>query len=239
MPPYTLLNDRPALKDALSRDALLDRVADQVTHSVPPLAIGIHGDWGSGKTSFLRQLRLLLDFDADKTALKLEAEKHGAHTLVAKSLARSVQPVVTVWFEAWRYQNEPAPIVALLHEMRAQLPNSKKVIDKLSKLTQITTKAILGGLSDIANKISIDHAPSGQKIEAIGEKWERENFRSALLTENHRDHLEQLSRDLLPRPIRGSSVTPRLVIFVDDLDRCNPEAVYRLLEGIKISEVCT
>ena len=41
------------------------------------------------------------------------------------------------------------------------------------------------------------------------------------------------SAQLLPRK-RAGEAPPRLVVFIDDVDRCEPEAAYRLLEGLKI-----
>ena len=35
-------------------------------------------------------------------------------------------------------------------------------------------------------------------------------------------------------PRRKNGASPRLAVFIDDVDRCEPEAAYRLLEGLKI-----
>ncbi|HIJ64991.1 MAG TPA: hypothetical protein HPP77_03495 [Candidatus Hydrogenedentes bacterium] len=45
-------NDEPTLDDGLDRLGLVRRVGDMVATCKPPYAVGIHGDWGCGKTSF-------------------------------------------------------------------------------------------------------------------------------------------------------------------------------------------
>ena len=44
---------------------------------------------------------------------------------------------------AWRYQHEPAPVVALLHEIRAQLPAASKLFDSAKKLGEVSIKSAL------------------------------------------------------------------------------------------------
>lgn len=103
-----LLNDEPTIDDTLDRTSLVNEVAQVVSKCRPPQVFGIHGDWGLGKTSFLHQLQMCLT---------------GTSPLASPEtpLAPEAQKLATVWFEAWRYQYEQAPIVALLHEIRSQL----------------------------------------------------------------------------------------------------------------------
>ena len=62
---------------------------------------------------------------------------------------------------------------------------------------------------------------------------ESENLAVSLPSHTLREHLRQAVGQLLPKN-KVAGVSPRLVVFIDDVDRCEPEAAYRLLEGLKI-----
>jgi hypothetical protein len=112
-----LHNDEPTLLDLLERRPLLVQVGDAVARCKPPFVFGIHGDWGAGKTSFLHQLQLYLTGECPQQPPEAMKQIEGEGQLVARYAAH----VTVVWFEAWRYQQEQAPIVALLQEIRTQL----------------------------------------------------------------------------------------------------------------------
>ena len=79
-------------------------MAEQIAVDQAPMVLGLHGDWGSGKTSALRAMQY-----------HLSGENHRAEKMPDDDIAKGEYQghVVTVWFEAWRYQNEAAPVVAL------------------------------------------------------------------------------------------------------------------------------
>lgn len=141
--------------------------------------------------------------------------------------------VKVVWFEAWRYQNEEAPVVALL-QIRSQLAWYVKFLKKLDKLAHVTIRGALLSLEDLTKKIGFQ----ASKMEKAGEKWEKENLASALPSNTVREQLEQaidqLLQNLFGTKQKGSTPKRRIVVIIDDLDRCNPEGAYRLLEGLKI-----
>ena len=134
-------NDEPALLDTLERGELIKEVGDAIARCTPPQVFGVHGDWGLGKTSFLHQVQWYLTGDCPqqpeavtkdlkrraKEAAEDAANGNGADEGPAEAMDAEggastqrggvYQDVVqAVWFDAWRYQNEPAPVVALLHE---------------------------------------------------------------------------------------------------------------------------
>jgi hypothetical protein len=217
-PPLKLPSDEPTLDDQLGRAALVREVGDAVAFCEPPQVIGIHGDWGVGKTSFLQQLQWFLSGECPQSSqptctIKLGKE-HKARTTV-------------VWFEAWRYQNEPAPIVALLQEIRTQLPWYSKALNEARKLGDVTIRGALLSMEDLTKRIGIQ----ASKIEGAGRQWEDENLATRLPSHTIRVHLEEAMRQLLGR---GKDENHRLVVLIDDLDRCSSETAYNLLEGIKI-----
>ena len=113
-----LHNDEPAIADRLDRTRLVKTIGDTIAFSAPPLVIGVHGDWGAGKTSFLHQLQLYLT-DACPQNDK-EAVERVRKAQPQLGIGGHKDDVVVIWFEAWRYQEEAAPVVALLQEIRAQ-----------------------------------------------------------------------------------------------------------------------
>ena len=67
------LDDQATYVDKLDRANLLYEVAMQVSRGPNQQVIAVTGDWGSGKTSFLRQLHALLWPDIKNTDIEQAA----------------------------------------------------------------------------------------------------------------------------------------------------------------------
>jgi hypothetical protein len=218
-----VLSDKPTIADKLSREESVHISVNRVLACSPPFTFGIHGDWGAGKTSYLKQLRYALDGSREP--------EDGQPSL---SLRRRNPPknIVTVWFEAWRYQNEPVPVVALLHEIRKQIGRWAALKDKTAKLTSVTARAVLGSIDDLSKLLRLEAVPfNPSRIQEIGEKYEKENLQEKLGSNSIQEHLDNAVSSVLEQ-LAGKN--GRLVVFIDDLDRCSPESAFRLLEGLKI-----
>ena len=227
-------NDEPALQDGLERGLLIEEVGEAVAHCTPPQVFGVHGDWGLGKTSFLHQVQWYLTGDCPQQPesvteeMKKQASGAGA-SAPAQPCGVYKATVQAVWFDAWRYQNEAAPVVALLHEMRAQLTWGSRVVNAADRSAKVAVRGALLSMEELTRKIGFQHS----KFEQANRDWEAENLAAALPSHTLREHLHAAVEQLLPER-RPGSPPPRLVVFIDDVDRCEPEAAYRLLEGLKI-----
>src|SRR5205814_1871326 len=115
----------------------------------PQFAIGIFGDWGSGKTTLMR-------------AIERELQKH--------------RDVVCVWFNAWRYEREPDLIVPMLDTLREQLADwathrrSKDDRDRAKRVSSAVgraARALMAGTTIKAGvpAVGIEFDP-GQVMEA-------------------------------------------------------------------------
>ena len=220
-------NDEPTLLDALDREPLIREVSDAVATCAPPQVFGVHGDWGLGKTSFLHRIqwRLTGDCPQQPEAAVKEAKEREQEN----NREKYEGTIRAVWFDAWRYQNEEAPIVALLHEMRVQLSWRSRAVRSTRRAVGVATRGALLSMEELTKKIGYRHS----RFLQASREWEAENLASALPSHTLREHLQEAIGQLLPQK-QGNGVSPRLAVFIDDVDRCEPEAAYRLLEGLKI-----
>lgn len=215
---HKTLNDNPIV-ETNAENALYgkftQRIVDEINASIPPKTIAITGDWGSGKTSALASVYKQLTNKEPPFTFEKKTNKPTSHN-------------VGIWFEAWRYQNEPQPVIALLHAVRREFSQFSKLKSSGNK---IFNTSVIGSLTLID---SVIESTSGVKtkladIPKLGETYERENFLSALPSDKFHIALQEAIAELLP-----NEPNAKLLIFIDDLDRCQPQVALKLLEGIKL-----
>ncbi len=225
-------NDEPTLIDELDRVKMVQAVARDIIECNPPQVFGIHGKWGQGKTSFLQQLHWHLD---GRCPEQTETERKKAIAKNAITAGAHKNHVIVIWFEAWRYANEPVPIVALMQEMRLQLEWYWKWLKEGQKLTEVTIRGALLAFEDITRIIGIQglKGVKASSVQQIGEQWEKDHFATKLSTHHIREQLNEAIGKLLGKKSQNGPEW-RLVVLIDDLDRCQDDVAYRLLEGIKI-----
>jgi hypothetical protein len=212
---YNSNNDLPTSVDlSLGTTHFVDKLAIDIQNAKPPKTFSITGYWGSGKTSALAMLYKKLTNDDPLSPLE------GAS-------AQSTD-CIGIWFEAWKYQHEPLPIVALLQEIKSSFSTSNKFINAAGKLASVS---FLGALTVLDGVIKTVTGASGLgKVKAIGESYEKENLLERLSSDQINDALKQAVDTL----ISNDDDKKKLVIFIDDLDRCEPEMALTLLEGLKL-----
>lgn len=230
-------NDEPVFDGSLlQRDAFVRTLAEQIAACTPPQVFGVHGEWGAGKTSVLRQLQQHL---SDPGLSKLaDIKKAQADALSSGRLKPSQYQsnTFTIWFEAWRYQHEALPLIALLQEMRRQFGLAMKLKDSVRAGSAMALKTLTGAFDTVAGVVGSESAKlfNPGNILKAAESYDAEHFRARLPTDTVREFLEQAIDELLLGLKRDRAENPRLVIFIDDLDRCSSDAAYRLLEGLKV-----
>jgi hypothetical protein len=201
-------NDDPTELDAFNQEAFIKNIAEIIKQCKPPKGIAINGYWGCGKTSAL---------------IQIHKELTGQ---LPHDYKRGSSDVIPIWFEAWRYQNENQPIVALLQEIRAQIGLWRKVGGNARKLTRIafdSTFEMVSQATQFANLPSLD------KITGAANRWESQRRETPLASQELRELMQAAISQVL-----GKGSDKRLVILIDDLDRCTPKVALQLLEGIKV-----
>lgn len=202
--------------DTIERNASIFnfiRILDSLEDSC---SIALEGNWGSGKTFFVKQTKMILDAfnqsstKMDKTQKKAVIE---AYTRSCNGVMPEVPSQVCVYYDAWKNDNDDDPVLSLVYTILQDVGN-KFYFDKdvpFIKLAANILDFFKGrNWSDI-----IDTLQTGNYLDALQEskKLERSiaEFLDSLLAE------------------RGE----RLIVFIDELDRCKPSYAVKLLERIK------
>ena len=217
MSKLTTHNDEPVLETAFQPD-FIRRLCKIIQTCQPPKGLAVTGYWGSGKTSALKQLYYHLSGDLPPGCIA----KPPIDALYKDT------SLVLIWFEAWRFQHETQPIVALLNEIRVKIGLLHRLTDTANKIIQV---AALGSLTLFDEIIKTASAglmqPNLSGLSAVGEQWEKERYLNKLPSAELAGLLEEAIQKAIGKK-------KRLLIFIDDLDRCLPTASLRLLEGIRI-----
>ena len=209
-----IITDDIAINPILDFNLYCGAIVDIIRNSHPKFTIGVFGDWGSGKTTLMDAVRRILEPDKKN--------------------------IVTVQFETWRYEREEQfALIPLLKTIAFALPDEQKFEKLREKLKRGATN-LLKRTPDIASAIVSKFLgeQTGEISKNVIESFKREfNSKVELLAEVDRDTLyfdgfEDIKKEL--KKIIDENRNFRIVVFVDDLDRCSPKKTLEVLESIKV-----
>ncbi len=237
----TILDDLPAERDALDFQPYIDTLADVVASpkTRTPLTIGIFGSWGAGKTSLMRLVQKQLP-KSYRTAW-FDAWKYERET----DLWRALLLHVLLALQDALPENA-ADARQELHHLEAALYRAVER-EEMGGL-QIDWGKLTGGLAQGALQIGLSFIPGASALTKMVEELQKkgaatatEKLVEAIRRERSRLFIEQVRfleqfqrrfRELVREHIVEKNM--RLVVFIDDLDRCLPEKAVEVLEAIKL-----
>jgi hypothetical protein len=214
-------------------DLLLDVIKDE---TVLPVTIGVFGDWGSGKSSILKIIHEELK-GKDDDSLKDD-------TLV-------------LYFNGWVFEGYDDAKAALLESIIEQFGKHKqlknKVKDETIKLLKSVNWMRILGLSFkkvILPTVAAYFTGGLSLVPFLLQEFSQFNAKDLsekLTSDNAEDFLKDIIRKKgvdetsLVRDFRNDFKTmmdkskiKRLVVMIDDLDRCTPDRIIENLEAVKL-----
>jgi hypothetical protein len=226
-----ILADNETKVDLLNYEAIAETIAT-VLRDKPdrPITIGVHGDWGAGKSSVLEMIEARLEKDEKALCLK---------------------------FNGWRFQGFEDAKIALIEGVVTGLLEKRPKLTKTSAAVKDVFRSIdwlkvarkAGGLAITA----YTGIPMPDQIQSIvaGAEMILADPKKLLTKENFEGTIEGVKG--LLKPDSGSKNVPeeigefrkafdkllsdadidQLIVLIDDLDRCLPETAIETLEAIR------
>jgi len=134
----------------------------------------------------------------------------------------------TAWFSPWQFQFEEAPAVSLLQVLRETLREKTLFsIDRFRRKSSKLLKIVGTMAGEMTLKALTGFSVKSSDIVKEGWAYEKEYFEVKQLTTRMQEEFGKAIEELLGKD-------KRLVIFIDDLDRCRPANALRLLEALKL-----
>lgn len=182
--------------DLLSRKDSVIQFAEFLKSPYCPTSIAVNGEWGSGKTFFVKQ-----------TAYQLS------------TLEDASDKCLTVYYDAWENDNECDPIIS--------------IVDCIARVAGEEDGKHIGELVFGIAEATLDN-PLFRGIKAFRD-WQKENEaesdfgynKTAPTNAQIKNKLKALFDEII------NEHGKRLILFVDELDRCKPDFAVRVLERLK------
>ena len=228
LPPLTVDPAEPFGNDQLGRKLEIENLTRVIKTNASPLVMAVDSPWGTGKTVFIKMWAAYIN--------KLNKE--------GKARMRALH------FNAWETDFVADPLVSFLAAMEKQLSAGKQdeKAGKQKRAKELTAfikkgKILLPTLMGVGAGIGAGWLGAGALL--IGGATKVTQKAVEELTEKKREELADNvvnSCDAQIKAIQGfkgalaeyiKTSEQRIVIFVDELDRCRPDYAVKVLERIK------
>ncbi|HEX6047541.1 MAG TPA: P-loop NTPase fold protein [Pyrinomonadaceae bacterium] len=248
--PAAFFPDKPSAHDYLDFHSYAATLAELIDKTQTPLTVGVFGAWGSGKTTLMGMIENSLrnarnNSESDRFVLvRFDAWKYYKEDALWRALLLRV-------LDALRPDERDQSKKVLrdsIEQLEQRLYRDVEWKEKggLSidwpKLTKSGASgalklsfAFVPGVSTLAECVKAAQNAIGKgdvagDVAAIAEAFQRD------VIVHHRTQLKHIEQfqDEFSKLVKQHFATQRLVIFVDDLDRCLPEKAIEVLEAIKL-----
>lgn len=211
--------------DLLDFDYLIEITKDIIENDeLSPCTIGVYGDWGSGKSSLVEMI--LKDYEKKDDYLCIK-------------------------FNGWLFEDYDDAKNALLgsildkiKEKRKLSVKAKSTITKLFKnldYLDLASKGLkygadfflTGGIGTIASLTFQNIAEKAKSVgQTIGEDDIKKVLEGSFKKEEVRKNLREFHQDF--EKLLKETKIKKLVVFIDELDRCNHDTILETLEAIRL-----
>lgn len=198
------------MSNSLGRNQSVFRFLKLIDAAEGPCSIALNGEWGSGKTLFVHQTKLVLDSMNPQSKIDEDVRQKIKAKFDEDNCSSTY---VTLYYDAWDSDNHDDPILSIMY---SAIQNSSGVLG-------VERQKNLAGMVG-----SVAEALSGRSVTQMVDELKGENP-LAPIERAVSIHLQvhRLIDELIQE--KGN----QLVIFVDELDRCRPSYAVQLLERIK------
>lgn len=177
--------------------------------------IAFDANWGNGKTFLAKEFQMIINEKWEMLfKQRSESEFNNIRDLNFKDILDD--SYYAIYYNAWEYDNENDPIASFLYYLL-------KILNK--KIQTNTFKNISSNfVKNVIEKISFGWL----KINEEGEENTIEKVLSSVIeTETIREEIKKLLNELRTEKFN------KLIIFIDELDRCRPTYALKIIEMIK------
>ena len=208
------------INDSIGRGEFVRQFVKMLNAIEDNCTIALEGNWGSGKTFFVTQVKMVLDAHNPNyqpvneflTEERRNAIKEKCSEFNAEDGSTELKPQLCVYYDAWQNDNDEDPILSLVYS----------IVKETGSDFSFEKKSTLNIFSELINLVC------NKDISKLKKALKGENALDLIKeTKDEAEKVSEFLQSLLPE------VGERLIVFVDELDRCKPSYAVKVLERIK------